>query len=274
MAAETLRECPLCGSTTAPALVHDVNDTYVACYGSKGGCGARSGGIANDDPHCERDAVAEWNRRPEPSPASQSTESRPVGVDEGERQRFEELEAKLQREGCLLGAESREHDAIRDRLEAAGLCLKRPCDCVCHRTHRQPAGADRIARNAPGLREGIRWVDHYDSMKLAPEGHALLADIRKRMVYELENGPTTSVPMEQPAGAVDREGVRREVLEEAERLLAGSGDRYEALVECVPLPSTTASDAEYAVDCVLRILRKAVAALKVKQPPAAPERSE
>lgn len=58
-----LLPCPFCGNDKAPGITHSDGDAFVACYGIRGGCGARGEAIANDDPMCEREAVAAWNRR-------------------------------------------------------------------------------------------------------------------------------------------------------------------------------------------------------------------
>jgi hypothetical protein len=58
------------------------------------------------------------------------------------------------------------------------------------RTANEGGGAH--AEDKPGLVRAIGWVDYYLVMKLHEAARGVLEDLRKRLVYELEHGPSTT----------------------------------------------------------------------------------
>jgi len=53
----------------------------------------------------------------------------------------------------------------------------------------------RHVANRPGLIRAIGWIDHYLAMPLKPDVKSGFEDLKKRLEYERDCGPLTSVLM-------------------------------------------------------------------------------
>ncbi len=52
-----------------------------------------------------------------------------------------------------------------------------------------------ILSRLPGLKRAIGWVDYYLAMRLKDDVRASFEELRRRLVYEQDNGPSTSTLM-------------------------------------------------------------------------------